>query len=183
MPSLEGREFTLLDDFPVRPILCDNNLSALPADFQDHIVRRYQDADVPLLDANSGFEPRTFTEDVFERWKPINKGPWRFACDDAGDAPHVWRTLEMLKKRVPNGRRKRVYTLIGNEPFDACMERIVKVIELGARGSRIVRASCAALMKLNAPRRGTVGPLRLDREAASRCRPVGQHAVLEVLHL
>jgi hypothetical protein len=27
--------------------------------------------DVPMLDANSGFEPRTFTEEVYRRWKPL----------------------------------------------------------------------------------------------------------------
>ena len=147
VPSMEGREFTLIDDFPVRPILCDNNLSALPADFQAHIVRRYQTTGVPLLDANSGFEPRTFDRDVFERWQPINRGPWRFACDDAGDAPYVWRVLEMLQERVTNPRRKRVYVLIGNEPFDACMERITRVLELGAE------PHVQPLMKLNAPSR------------------------------
>ena len=119
VPSMEGREFTLIDDFPVRPILCDNNLSALPADFQAHIVRRYQTTGVPLLDANSGFEPRTFDRDVFERWQPINRGPWRFACDDAGDAPYVWRVLEMLRERVTNPRRKRVYVSSQPKPKTA----------------------------------------------------------------
>lgn len=60
VPKMEGKNFTLLPDFPVRPVLCDNNLSALSAEYQDHIVARYQAAEVPLLDANSGFEPRTF---------------------------------------------------------------------------------------------------------------------------
>jgi hypothetical protein len=60
VPKMEGRAFTLLPNFPVRPILCDNNLSALPAEYQDYIVARYLAAQVPLLDANSGFEPRTF---------------------------------------------------------------------------------------------------------------------------
>jgi hypothetical protein len=36
VPKMEGRDFTLLPDFPVRPILCDNNLSALPADYQKY---------------------------------------------------------------------------------------------------------------------------------------------------
>lgn len=129
VPKMEGKEFTLLPDFPVRPVLSDNNLSALPADFQDHIIRRYQDEDVPLLDANSGFEPRTFTPDVYERWKVINEGPWRFAYDDQGDGPHVERVMKMLQE-VPH-KRKRVYVLIGNEPFAECMERILKVIEWG----------------------------------------------------
>jgi hypothetical protein len=29
VPAMEGKNFTLLPDFPVRPILCDNNLAAL----------------------------------------------------------------------------------------------------------------------------------------------------------
>ena len=97
VPAIEGRSFTLIDDFPVRPILCDNNLSALPADFQEHIIRRYLEADVPLLDANSGFEPATFTEDVYARWKRINRGPWRFAFDEMEEAPDVERVLTMLE--------------------------------------------------------------------------------------
>ena len=129
VPKMEGREFTELPDFPVRPILCDNNLSALSPEYQDHIVKRYLDEDVPLLDANSGFEPRTFTEDVYERWRVINKGYWRFAYDDAKDEPHVKRVMHML--RHLNYRKKRVYVLIGNEPVDACLDRIYKVIGWG----------------------------------------------------
>lgn len=129
VPKMEGRDFTLLPDFPVRPILCDNNLSALPAEYQDHIVARYQATGVPLLDANSGFEPRTFDEEVLARWTPINRGPWRFAYDDAADGEHVERVMRMLAQVSP--RRKQVYTLIGNEPFDACMHRIKQVIGWG----------------------------------------------------
>lgn len=129
VPKMEGKTFTEFPDFPVRPILCDNNLSALSPEFQRHIVDRYIAAGVPLLDANSGFEPRTFDEDVFARWRPINRGPWRFAYDDAGDGPHVERVMRMLRDVSP--RRKQVYTLIGNEPFDACMDRIRSVIAWG----------------------------------------------------
>ncbi|TIU02318.1 MAG: hypothetical protein E5W43_00815 [Mesorhizobium sp.] len=129
VPKMEGKSFTLLPDFPVRPVLCDNNLSALPADYQDHIVARYQTAGVPLLDANSGFEPRTFDDEVYRRWQPINKGPWRFAYDDQAERPFVERVMQMLREVSP--RRKRVYVLIGNEPFDACMERIRHVIDWG----------------------------------------------------
>ena len=129
VPKLEGREFTLLPDFPVRPILCDNNLSALPPEYQDYIVKRYQDTGVPLLDANSGFEPRTFTEDVYHRWKAINRGPWRFAYDDLEEREWVHCVMSMLRKEPSS--KKRVYVLIGNEPFDACMQRIAEVIEWG----------------------------------------------------
>jgi hypothetical protein len=130
VPKMEGADFTLLPDFPVRPILCDNNLSALPAEYQNYVIDRYVRDGVMLKDANSGFEPRTFTPDVYERWKPLlnaGGGPWRFAFDDMKEAEEVYAVFRMLKDEP--ARRKRVYVLIGNEPFEPCMERIYKVIE------------------------------------------------------
>ena len=129
VPKMEGKEFTLLPDFSVRPILCDNNLSALPAEYQEHIIRRYQQENVPLLDANSGFEPRTFTEEVYRRWKVINRGPWRFAYDDMQERQEVLAVMRMLKDEAAS--KKRVYVLIGNEPYAECMGRIREVIENG----------------------------------------------------
>ena len=129
VPKMEGREFTLIPDFPVRPILCDNNLSALPPEYQDHIISRYRAVDVPLLDANSGFEPATFDDDVYARWCEINRGPWRFAYDEQGERAHVERVMHMLKDVPAN--RKRVYVLIGNEPVESCLERLREVIAWG----------------------------------------------------
>jgi hypothetical protein len=142
VPKMEGRNFTLLPDFPVRPVLCDNNLSALPAEYQQHIIDRYKKARVPLLDANSGFEPRTFDDEVYARWKTINRGPWRFAYDDQAERPYVERVMQML--RDVNPKRKRVYVLIGNEPVEACIERIQHVLDW--RGEPHVQC----YMKLNA---------------------------------
>jgi hypothetical protein len=142
---MEGREFTLMPDFPVRPILCDNNLSALPADYQQHIIDRYRAEGVPLLDANSGFEPATFTPDVYERWAPLlnaGRGPWRFALDETKELPDVLRVMKML--HAEPAKRKRVYVLIGNEPFAECMARIQAVIDHGCE------PHVQPLMKLNA---------------------------------
>lgn len=130
VPKMEGEAFTLIPDFPVRPVLCDNNLSALPAEYQDHIVARYKAEGVPLLDANSGFEPITFSEEVYRRWKAINRGPWRFAFDEWKESRDVLRVLKMLS--AENQKRKRVYVLIGNEPFAECMARIQVVLDHGA---------------------------------------------------
>ena len=142
VPAMEGKEFTLIPDFTPRPVLCDNNLSALEDKYQDHIISRYLDADVPLLDANSGFEPATFDEVVFKRWEKINKGAWRFAYDEIGEREDVLRCLKMLK-HLP-GSKKRVYTLIGNEPFESCMGRIQEVISNGGE------PHAQPVMKLNA---------------------------------
>ena len=132
VPKMEGREFTLLPDFPVRPVLCDNNLSALPADYQEHIIGRYRTEGVSLRDCNSGFEPLTFSEEVYRRWRPLlnaGGGPWRFAYDETKERPQVLAVMRMLKDEPP--RRKRVYVLIGNEPFAECMARIEEVLAHG----------------------------------------------------
>lgn len=132
VPAMEGREFTLLPDFPVRPMLCDNNLSALDSRYQDYIIGRYRAAGVKLIDANSGFEPMTFTPDVYDRWRSlINEGggPWRFAFDETGERDAVLRVMRMLAGEP--ARRKRVYVLIGNEPQAECMRRVQEVIDNG----------------------------------------------------
>jgi hypothetical protein len=56
VPKIEGSDFTFDWDFQPAPVLCDNNLSALPVEYQEHIIRRYQETGVRLMDAQSGFE-------------------------------------------------------------------------------------------------------------------------------
>lgn len=132
VPKMWGTSFTLIPDFVVRPILCDDNLSALPAEYQDHIIRRYHAAGVRLSDANSGFEPVTFTEEVYRRWRSLinaGGGPWRFGYDQMEERDGALRCMRMLKNEP--SRRKRVYVLIGNEPFAECMQRIEEVIAHG----------------------------------------------------
>lgn len=144
VPKLEGTQFQFLPDFEPRPVLTDNNLSALPADYQQHIVDRYRSAGVPLLDANSGFEPKTFDLSVYRRWAPINQGPWRFALDETGELKEASRAISMLKANGVSSRKIQVYVMIGHEPFDDCMARIKQVISLG--GEPYVQP----IMKLNA---------------------------------
>ena len=142
VPKLEGLEFTLNWDFQPAPILCDNNLSALPDDFQEHILRRYQETGTRLGDANSGFEPRTFTEDTYQRWKPYLRGPWRFAFDTFDEEKWVQPMMGILKGESKG--RKQVYCLIGNEPFEQCYYRFQKIIEWGGE------PYCQPVMPLNA---------------------------------
>ena len=132
VPKMQGTEFTLLPDFEPRPVLTDNNLSALPADYQQHIVDRYRKAGVPLLDANSGFEPQTFDDAVFARWAPINEGPWRFGSDETGERDEIERVILMLKRKGVPAKKIRPYVMIGHEPFEQCMDRILHATSLGA---------------------------------------------------
>jgi hypothetical protein len=146
VPAMEG-PIELLPDFEPRPVLTDNNLSALPADYQQYIIARYREAGVPLLDANSGFEPETFDEEVYDRWEPINQGPWRFGLDETGETDEVDRVIRMLRRRGVSAKRIRPYVMIGHEPFDECMARLAKVFELGAE------PYCQYIIKLNARRK------------------------------
>lgn len=129
VPQLEGKQYTLDWDFEPAPILCDNNLTDEPVEFQEHIVRRYQKTGVRLLDANSGFEPKNFTEATYQRWRPILRGPWRFGYDYLPERSAVKRILNLLREEP--AKKKRVYVMIGNEPFDACLQRANEVIEWG----------------------------------------------------
>ena len=148
VPAMEGLSFTMDKKFIPRPVLCDNNLSALPAEFQEYVIARYRECGVKITDANSGFEPQTFTQEVYGRWKPLineGRGPWRFACDETKERGDVRRVMRMLSDEPQ--RRKRVYVLVGNEPFDDCMARIQEVIDLGCE------PHVQPFMKLNAMER------------------------------
>lgn len=129
VPVMEGKNFTLLPDFTPRPILCDNNMSALPVEYQNFIIEKYSKLGMRIEDINSGFEPQTFDEDCYHRWKAINVGAWRFAYDETKEEADVYRTTQILKDEPES--KKRVYVLIGNEPFEACYRRILQVIEWG----------------------------------------------------
>lgn len=142
VPAMHGRKFTLAPEFAPRPVLCDNNLSALPVDYQEYIVEKYLDQGVPLLDANSGFEARYFDEETYHRWRRINRGPWRFAFDITQRRDDVRRMAALLKAEP--ARKKQVYVMIGHEPFAQCMDRILDVIGWGCE------PHVQPIMKLNA---------------------------------
>lgn len=129
VPALEGSTYTLDWDFVPAPILYDNNLTDEPVEFQEHIIRRYQETGTRLLDANSGFEPKNFTEETYRRWKPILRGAWRFGYDYLPERSAVKRMMRILQGEP--SKKKRVYVLIGNEPFDTCVQRAQEVIEWG----------------------------------------------------
>lgn len=129
VPKIEGKTFTLDWDFAPAPVLCDNNLSALPDDFQDHIIARYAASGVILKDCNSGFEPRTFTEATYGRWRGKFVGPWRFAFDEQKESSDVKRVMDILRAEKP--RKKQVWTLIGNEPVAECYDRAMSVLAWG----------------------------------------------------
>jgi hypothetical protein len=132
VPRIEGNSFRYYPDASPAPLLLDNNLSALPDDYQDHIIHRYADDwRGGLVDANSGFEPHTFTEETVRRWGKFPLRYWRFGYDDLTEREQALAMMRLLKSHGYVGEKVRVYTIIGNEPIAACYQRVREVIENG----------------------------------------------------
>lgn len=130
VPRLEGNKFTLYPDSEPAPLLLDNNLSALPDDYQEYIIRRYEGWK-GKVDANSGFEPHTFTESTLKRWKRFPLRYWRFGYDDLSERDQAIEMMRLLKAHGQTGEKVRVYTMIGNEPIADCLQRVEEVIANG----------------------------------------------------
>ncbi len=133
VPRIEGNEFRYYPDAAPAPLLLDNNLSALPDDYQDFIIRRYREEwrGPKKVDANSGFEPHTFTVDTLKRWEAFPLSCWRFGYDDLSERTQAMEMMRLLREHGHQGEKVRVYTLIGNEPVEACQQRVREVIENG----------------------------------------------------
>ena len=131
VPRLEGTKFRFYPDATPAKLLLDNNLSALPDDYQDHILRRYADWGRGKVDANSGFEPHTFTEKTLLRWREFPLQCWRFGYDDLTERDEALEMMRLLKHYGYEGEKVRVYTLIGKEPIAQCVQRMREVIDSG----------------------------------------------------
>lgn len=128
--KIEGYEFTFYPDASPAPLLLDNNLSALPEDYQDYIIGRYEGWH-GKVDANSGFEPHSFTDETLRRWGRFPLLCWRFGYDDLAERDQALEMMQRLKAAGYRGKKVRVYVLIGNEPVEDCIQRIIEVIEHG----------------------------------------------------
>lgn len=133
VPFIEGNKFRYYPDAHPAKLLLDNNLSALPVEYQEHIINRYRDWPGKLgkVDANSGFEPHSFTENTLLRWQKFPLQCWRFGYDDLTERDEALEMMRLLKYHGYMGEKVRVYTMIGNEPIADCVQRIREVIDFG----------------------------------------------------
>lgn len=132
VPAMEGWRFTLYPDATPARVILDNNLSALPVAHQEHVIERTLAAGFATVDANSGFEPRSFRPETAARWKRLPLVAWRFAYDELGERPAVLRMMQMLDDAGVGRKCRRIYCLAGNEPIAACEERVREIQSWGA---------------------------------------------------
>lgn len=133
VPFIEGNKFRFYPDADPAALLLDNNLSALPDDYQEHIIQRYLEVwpKHRRVDANSGFEPHSFTEKTLVRWQKFPLACWRFGYDDITERHQALEMMKLLTAYGYKGEKVRVYTMIGNEPIDVCHQRMREVISFG----------------------------------------------------
>jgi hypothetical protein len=127
VPAMEGWRFSLYREVTPAPVILDNNLSALPREHQDLIVERTLSAGFERVDANSGFEPRSFRADTASRWRQLPLVAWRFAYDEMAERDAVLRMMSTLDDAGVNRKSRRIYCLAGNEPIEACEQRVLEI--------------------------------------------------------
>lgn len=129
VPEMEGWRFTLYNDVTPARIILDNNLSALPKQHQELIIDRTLAEGFTSVDANSGFEPRSFKPETCERWLRLPLAAWRFAYDELSELPAVTRMMEILDDYGVSRKARHIYCLAGNEPIEACEERVKTIVQ------------------------------------------------------
>lgn len=133
VPRLEGTSFTYYPNASPAAMLLDSNLSALPIARQEEFIERYR-VEWPAgrkVDANSGFEPHSFDEGTLRRWQAFPLACWRFGYDDLKERSEALAMMDLFAEAGISGDKVRVYTLIGNEPREACEQRVREVIDRG----------------------------------------------------
>lgn len=133
VPKLEGalRE---LDDWEVKPIICDNNLLASSQAHFDSVIDRLLDARLTGIDFNQGLDARILTDYQAKRLAELPKDTIIILAWDHIETERLY--LSAFDKLIGAGVKRsqiRTYVLIGYKdiPEDA-LYRLQKIRDLGA---------------------------------------------------
>lgn len=129
VPRIEG-DIRELADWPVRPIICDNNLLACSRRHFDHVIDRLRA--LPYVDFNQGLDARLFTGHHARRIAELKSVKIRFAFDHISIESRV---ADAIKTARDAGLKDiGCYVLIGfhDNPEDA-LYRLEKVRSWGIR--------------------------------------------------
>ena len=119
------------DDFPLAPMVGDNNILATSWEHQELVVNKL--ANFREIDINSGFDIRFFEEKHFQLYKRLRLAYWRFAFDTMDVEQDVRRVAAIMRNHGLDRHRVTFYCLInfpGQTP-EECLYRLNTIIELG----------------------------------------------------
>ncbi len=133
VPKAEGALFEL-DDWDVKPIICDNNLLATSTTHFDKVIDRLLEARIKGIDFNQGLDARLLSEHHARRFAELPKDTIiRLAWDDIRTEVQYMSAFEILVNAGVLPKQIRTYVLIGyNDTPDDAFYRLEKIRELGA---------------------------------------------------
>lgn len=134
VPKLEG-DLVELDDWPVRPIICDNNLLATSQAHFDRVIDRLLEKKIQGIDFNQGLDSRLLTAHHAARLAELPKDTIvRLAWDNVATEKLYLSSIDLLKTAGIKLRQIKTYVLIGykDTPEDA-RYRLEKIKSLGMR--------------------------------------------------
>jgi len=133
VPKLEGN-LVELDDWLIRPIICDNNLLATSTEHFNKVVDRLLESHLRGIDFNQGLDARILMDHHAKRFAEFPRDTViRLAWDNLATEKLYLAAFEKLKGAGVKSQQIRTYVLIGykDTPEDA-RYRLEKVRELGA---------------------------------------------------
>ena len=125
----EAREY---DDFPLAPMIGDNNILATSWAHQEMVVNKLVNFRREI-DINSGFDVRFFGEKHLELYSRLRLEYWRFAFDTMAVEADVRRVVAMMRALGLDRHQVTFYCLIGfpKTTPEECLYRLNTLIELG----------------------------------------------------
>lgn len=133
VPKIEGA-LVELENYPVRPIICDNNLLATSQDHFDVVIDKLLISGLKGIDFNQGLDARLFTDHHASKLAELPKDTIvRLAWDNIGNENAFVTAFDRLLGAGIKPSQIRVYVLIGykDTPEDA-LHRLEKIRSLGA---------------------------------------------------
>lgn len=120
------------DDFPMAPMIGDNNILATSWEHQELVVNRFVNYGREI-DINSGFDVRFFQEEHFKLFSRLRLKYWRFAWDTMEVEEDVRRVAAMMRANGLDRHRVTFYCLIGfpGQTVEECLYRLNTLIGLG----------------------------------------------------
>lgn len=130
VPKIEG-DLIELDDWPIKPVICDNNILAASRKHFDSVIDKLKS--LKQVDFNQGLDARLLTEYHAGRLAELDLKCVRLAWDHSKLEPQFMKAFETLRRaRIP-ANRIRSYVLIGfNDTPEDALYRLRTIRNLGA---------------------------------------------------
>ena len=95
VPNLE-KDFVELEDYPLLPVICDNNFLAASSRHIETFVSRA--LALPFVDFNQGLDARLFTEEHAKLFKKLPRPTIRFSMDTKDREWDTLRAIDLCRK-------------------------------------------------------------------------------------